>query len=269
MKKNLLMLLMAAMLTLVLVACGTSSEDDQVDDQTTENTEEPGEGGENNLLIMATSADYPPFESIDESGEFEGFDIELARYIAEELGYELEIRDMNFDGLIGALQAERVDMVLSGMSATEERKENVDFSIEYHRSGEMFVTRADSDIEGIEDLDGIVLGVQLGTIQEEGALVLQEDYDFEISALDDAQVLIQELLTNRIDVVYLDKQVAHGFIEAQGLTGFDDPTRVSPGMAIAFPIGSDLVDEINAVLEEALENGKIAELEDEWLLDIE
>src|SRR5690606_32280649 len=126
--------------------------------------------------------------------------------------YELEIEDMNFDGLIGALQANRVDMVMAGMSATEERKKNVDFSIEYHRSGEMFIVQKDSGIDSLDDLQGKIVGVQLGTIQEEGADLLSEEYGFEVKKLDTANVLIQELITGRIDVGYLDKEVALGII---------------------------------------------------------
>ena len=179
--------------------------------------------GDKKVLEMATSADFPPFESRNTAGEFEGFDIDLANYIADELGYELKINDMKFDGLIGALQSERIDMVLSGMSATDERKKNVDFSTEYNQSGEMFITLKDSDIKTIEDLKGKKLGVQLGTIQEDGAnKIKKETVDFEIKAVDSANVLIQELLSNRIDVAYMDKAVAEGFIAEQDLAGFED-----------------------------------------------
>ncbi len=222
--------------------------------------------GEKKVIEMATSADFPPFESRDVEGNFEGFDIDLANYIADELGYELKIQDMKFDGLIGALQTERIDMVLSGMSATDKRKENVDFSTEYNHSGEMFITLKDSDIKTIEDLKGKSLGVQLGTIQEDGAKKIQkETVDFEMKAVDNSNVLIQELLSKKIDVAYMDKAVAQGYIEEQGLAGFDDPTSSSPGMAVAFPKGSELVDQVNEVLKEAEESGKLQELKDKWL----
>jgi polar amino acid transport system substrate-binding protein len=224
--------------------------------------------GEKKVIEMATSADFPPFESRDVEGNFEGFDIDLANYIADELGYELKIQDMKFDGLIGALQTERIDMVLSGMSATDKRKENVDFSTEYNHSGEMFITLKDSDIKTIEDLKGKSLGVQLGTIQEDGAKKIQkETVDFEMKTVDNSNVLIQELLSKKIDVAYMDKAVAQGYIEEQGLAGFDDPTSSSPGMAVAFPKGSQLVDQVNEILKEAEESGKLQELKDKWLTE--
>lgn len=247
-------LLITLILTLVLAACGQNNESGN------------GEAGEDKkVLTMGTSADFAPFESRNTSGEVEGFDIDLAKYIADELGYELKIEDMKFDGLIGALQANRVDLVLSGMSATEKRAQNVDFSTQYHHSGEMFITLKDSEVTSLEQLEGKTVGVQLGTIQEEGARKLQETVDFEIKAIDNATILIQELLSNRIDVAYLDKSVATGYINEQGLTGFDDPTTSSPGMAVAFPKGSELVDEVNQVLKEMDENGKLEELKAKWL----
>lgn len=243
---------------MLLGACGGESSTNE--DATSSND------GEKKVLEMATSADFPPFESRDVEGNFEGFDIDLANYIADELGYELKIQDMKFDGLIGALQTERVDMVLSGMSATEKRKENVDFSTEYNHSGEMFITLKDSEIKTIEDLKGKSLGVQLGTIQEDGAKKIQkETVDFEMKAVDNSSVLIQELLSKKIDVVYMDKAVAQGYIEEQDLAGFDDPTSSSPGMAVAFPKGSELVDQVNEVLKDAEESGKLQELKDKWL----
>ncbi|MGG7620858.1 transporter substrate-binding domain-containing protein [Robertmurraya sp. GLU-23] len=247
-------LLITLILTLALAACGQNNESGN------------GEAGEDKkVLTMGTSADFAPFESRNTSGEVEGFDIDLAKYIADELGYELKIEDMKFDGLIGALQANRVDLVLSGMSATEKRAQNVDFSTQYHHSGEMFITLKDSEVTSLEQLEGKTLGVQLGTIQEEGARKLQETVDFEIKAVDNATILIQELQSNRIDVAYLDKAVATGYINEQGLAGFDDPTSSSPGMAVAFPKGSELVDEVNQVLKEMEENGKLDELKVKWL----
>lgn len=249
-------LLAGGVSALLLTACG------QEDTAT-------GAAEQKEVLEMGTSAEFAPFESRNPQGDIVGFDIDLANYIADELGVELKITDMKFDGLIGALQNDRVDLVLAGMSATDARKENVDFSTEYNHSGEMFVSQKGSGFETLEDLEGLTVGVQLGTIQEEGAKSIIEDeaIDFELKALDDSGALIQEILSGRIDAAYMDKQVALGYIEAQGLDAFDDPTTASPGMAVAFPKGSDLVDEVNAVLAEMEESGKLDELKDKWLTD--
>jgi arginine/lysine/histidine transporter system substrate-binding protein len=256
MKKTLLFITVIFALV-AMTACGQNSGEEASGDNKKEEK----------VLTMATSADFAPFESRDTSGKIEGFDIDLANYIAQELGYKLEIKDMKFDGLIGALQTNRVDVVLSGMSATEERDKNVDFSVPYNHSGEMFVTLKDSDVKTVEDLEGKTVGVQLGTIQEEGAQKIQKQVDFEIKQVDNGGTLIQELLSNRIQVAYMDKSVATGYIEEQDLAGFDDPTSSSPGMAVAFPEGSELIDDVNNVIEKMQENGKMEELKEKWLTE--
>jgi polar amino acid transport system substrate-binding protein len=246
------------LLITILAACGDGKADT-----------ESGDSKGKKVLKMATSADFPPFESRDAKGDFKGFDIELGQMIAKELGYDLTIDDMKFDGLIGALQANRADFVMSGMSATDKRKKNVDFSRAYHRSGEMFIMKDDTKINDLEDLKGKTVGVQLGTIQEEGADKLSKEYGFDVKKIDEAGIIIQELNSNRIDVGYMDKTVADGFIKEQGLIGFDDPTTSSPGMGIAFPKGSELVDDVNEVLDKFEEDGTMEELENKWLSDIE
>ncbi|WP_077210968.1 basic amino acid ABC transporter substrate-binding protein [Bacillus dakarensis] len=251
MKKHLKSIGIALMTVGLLAACG----------------QEQGQsnGEEKKVLEMGTSADFPPFETRDNSGEIVGFDIDLAKAVADELGYELEIKDMSFDGLIGGLQSGTVDFVVSGMSATDERKENVDFSTEYHRSGEMFITLPDSSIKSMDDLAGTKIGVQLGSIQDEGAKKLAEEIDLEVKALNKVPDLIQELKSGRIDAVYLDKTVAEGYVKELGFLGFDDESATTPGMAIAFPKGSELVDDFSKVIEEMKSNGEIEKLEQEWL----
>ncbi|MDN5709841.1 MAG: ABC transporter substrate-binding protein, partial [Planococcus sp. (in: firmicutes)] len=181
-------LLAGGVSALLLTACG------QEDTGT-------GAAEQKEILEMGTSAEFAPFESRNPQGDIVGFDIDLANYIADELGVELKITDMKFDGLIGALQNDRVDLVLAGMSATDARKENVDFSTEYNHSGEMFVSQKGSGLETLEDLEGLTVGVQLGTIQEEGAksIIEEEAIDFELKALDDSGALVQEILSGRID----------------------------------------------------------------------
>lgn len=252
MKKKSIFIGLLASAALMLGACGDDTAADSK---------------EKNVLKMGTSAEFAPFESRNPQGEIVGFDIDLANYIADELGYELEITDMKFDGLIGALQNDRVDLVLAGMSATDKRRENVDFSTEYNHSGEMFITAENSDIKTLEDLEGLTVGVQLGTIQEEGAkkIIEEEGINFELKSLDDSGALIQEILSGRIEVAYMDKEVALGYLEQQDLEGFDDPTTSSPGMAVAFPKGSDLVNDVNEALAKAEESGFMKELQDKWL----
>ncbi|MCP8617312.1 transporter substrate-binding domain-containing protein [Salirhabdus salicampi] len=258
MKKRLAIIL-TLLLTILATACGTSTDNGGTGEQSKD---------EKKKLVMGTSADYPPFEYIDtKTGEeIIGFDVDLAKYITDQLGYELVIKDIAFDGLIGALQANRVDFVAACMSATEERKKSVDFSDIYFISGEMVLVRKDSGIEKVEDLQGKVLGVQLGSIQEGTADDLQEEItDLEVKKLNKAPELIQELKSKRIDGVVLDQTVAEGF-----LNQFDDLLSItlevdSAGTAIAFPKDSELVDEFNTVIQEMKENGELDKLVQKWI----
>jgi len=253
MKKGMKVLILSLMVA-ILTACGAG------DPRQFSQEEEEGP-----VLEMATNASFPPFESYNTDGEMVGFDIELANIIADRLGYQLSIQDMKFDGLIGALQMNRVDIVMAGMTATEERRQNVDFSIPYYNSGELFVTRPGSSITALEDLEGKTVGVQLGTIQDEGVTALSEQYGFDVQRLDNPGLLMQELNADRIDAVYLDQATAQGFIEEQNLDYFEDPSQATPGYAVAFPKGSNLIDEINAVLEELWQDGTLKELEDKYI----
>ena len=134
------------------------------------------------VLKMATSADYAPFEYIDTegNGDFMGLDIELAKLITSRLGYQLEIHDMDFGGLISALQNGQADFVMSAMSATDERRESVDFSEIYYTSKHVVVSKTDSGIESVEDLKDKKVGVQMGSIQEEKGKELAEEIGFNL-----------------------------------------------------------------------------------------
>ncbi|GAA0316948.1 transporter substrate-binding domain-containing protein [Bacillus carboniphilus] len=263
MNKKFFSFMMIGLLISLLAACGTASSNEEGQGSSTSDTPE-----KKTKLVMGTSADYPPFEFIDTANgsEFVGFDIDLATYITEQLGYELEIRDMAFDGLIGALQADRVDFVASSMSATEERKKNVDFSEIYFMSGEMLVTLKGSGIESAEDLAGKAVGVQLGSIQEDTANELSEEMaDLEVKKLNKVPELIQELKSNRIDAIVLDQSVAEGFLaKSEDLAGIL-LSEDAAGTAIAFPKGSELTEEFNQVILEMKENGELDKLVEKWI----
>ncbi|QKS72937.1 transporter substrate-binding domain-containing protein [Paenalkalicoccus suaedae] len=226
-------------------------------------------GSDDNTLTMGTSADYPPFEYVDteNSDEIIGFDVDLAKAITEELGYELEIVDMDFNGLIPALQSGRIDFVQAGMRPTEERRENADFSDIYFFGGHMIVTAADSDIQTIEDLEGKTLGVQLGSIQEGQADEIGETVpDVTIESRNRIPELVQEINTGRFDAAIIADTVATNYIEAtEGLTGFELPNQSEEdGNAIAFEKGSELVEDFNRVIQEMRDSGELDELILEW-----
>lgn len=244
-------------LLFVLGACNASEGKEAVD-----------QGEKKETLIMATSPDYPPFEFynlVDGEQEIVGFDIDIAKYIAEKLGYELEIRDMEFDGLIGSLQSERVDFVMAGMQATEERKKSVDFSNVYYGGAQSMVFRKDSGFSGPEDLAGLTIGAQLGTTSEQMAQEIMEQVDgIELKPLGKLNTIIMEVKNNRLDAAILSESVAKAYLSVHEDLDYLPLEGEQAGNAIAFPKNSDLVDKFNEVLAEMEESGKLDELIKKW-----
>lgn len=176
--KKLVAALSLMVLVVGLVACGNDDNGNGSDDT--------GSAVTDGVLVMGTSADYYPFQFIDlETGDFAGFDIDLAHYIADALGYELEIVDMEFGSLITSLRNERVDMVLAGMSATDERREVVDFSNVYYQANNGTILTFAGTINSSDDLAGLTIGVQTGSIQQQiGEALIEDGYDIELVIMD-------------------------------------------------------------------------------------
>jgi arginine/lysine/histidine transporter system substrate-binding protein len=228
-----------------------------------------GEGPQEKVtLVMGTSADYPPYEFIDTavSDDIIGFDVDIAMYIAEKLGFELEIQDMDFNGLIPALQNNRVNFVLAGMTPRPDRLENADFSDIYYVAEQMIVFKADSGINSLEDLAGKKLGVQLGSIQVDLAKEIAEEFEgVQIEERNKITDLVQELKANRIDAAIIEDKVAEGHLNANAdLAAFIIEEEGEVGSAIAFPKGSELKDQFNEVLREMVENGEMEKLIIKW-----
>ncbi|MBD2354837.1 transporter substrate-binding domain-containing protein [Tolypothrix sp. FACHB-123] len=128
-------------------------------------------------LTMVTSPDYPPYEFYDTQGgerQIVGFDVDIAKNLAQKLGFKLKIMESDFNGLIPALQANRADFVMAGMTPTPERKKNVDFSLIYYEAKDTIVAPKNSNLKQSQDLAGKKVGVQLGTIQEQNAKKIAE-----------------------------------------------------------------------------------------------
>jgi len=255
-------LLSAALIGGITTACGSQGGGD---------TATPA-AGETQTLVMATSADYPPYEFVDTSGgteEIVGFDIDIAKAITEELGYELEIVNMDFNGLIPALQSDRADFVMAGMTPTEERKQNVDFSEVYYDAKQTIVTTQDSGITDPAGLDGKTVGVQLGSIQEGLAKDMVEGGStMTVVPLNRINEIVQELKSGRLDAAIIEDTVAKGFLEANpDLQATVIPEEGPAGSAIAFPKGSALAAEFNPVLEEMKTNGELEALIKKWFGD--
>ena len=253
--------LTAMLLTAGALAACTASEPAS-DDGATANSGDQ-------VLVMATSADYPPYEFYETAsgdGEPVGFDVDIAKYITEELGYTLEIQDMDFNGIIPALQSERVDFAMAGMTPTEERKENVDFSDIYYDAKNTIVSTAGAGYGSYEDLAGASVGVQLGSIQE-GELKEQAETieGITVEPRNKISELVQEIKAGRIDAAIIEDTVAKGYIQNNPDLEFATvESDEAAGSAIAFPKGSELQAEFDRVLDQMEENGTLDELVNRW-----
>jgi polar amino acid transport system substrate-binding protein len=255
--KFVLTLFLSAVVTLfVATACNTAPSGD-------------GAGSSAQTLTMATSADYPPYEFIrTETGseEIVGFDVDIANYITERLGYGLKINNIDFNGLIPALQAGRADFVMAGMTPTEERKQNVDFSVIYYEAKNAIVAQQGSNLTTAANLAGKRVGVQLGSIQEEFAKESLQGAD--VVPLNRINEIIQEIKSRRLDAAIVEDTVATGFIESNPDLEFHTlPNEGESGSAIAFPKGSELVAKFDPILQEMMDSGKMSELITKWFGD--
>ena len=219
MKKGLLKLVLGTMSILALAACGNTSDtadssatDSAASTATTDKLQEIKDKGK---LVMGTSADYPPYEwhlIKDGKDEIIGFDIDIAQAIADELGVELEVKDMAFDGLIPALSTGKIDMIIAGMNATEERKQSVDFTDVYYTQTDIVVIRKeDADKFTSEDsLKTAALATQKATVQE--TYLLETFPDAEIQSVPKWNTAIMSLTTGKVDAVMMVDTVAKQFI---------------------------------------------------------
>lgn len=256
MKKMILKLTLVLALLVVFVPTSLASA---------KNLEEIKETGK---LVVGTSADYPPFEwvIIDGNGESKivGIDVDLAQLIADEIGVELVVEDMPFDSLIPSVISGRIDMTIAGMTYTEERAKQIDFSEQYHQSVSNFVVMAGEEgkYEKVEDFDGLKIGVQKGTVQEQ--MVKENLPNAEIVSMQKTGLLIEGLKTKKVDAIFIDDIVTIEFVAVnKGQIAvvsdvvFENPEQ---GKAVALAKGNEeLLALVNKVVLEAVESGKITE----------
>ena len=269
MKKGLLKLALGAMSILALAACGNTSEtadSSATDSAATTTTDKLQEIKDSGKLVTGTSADYPPYEwhlIKDGKDEIIGFDIDIAQAIADELGVELEVKDMDFDGLIPALTTGKIDIIIAGMNATEERKQSVDFTDVYYTQTDIVVIRKeDADKFTSEDsLKTAALATQKATVQE--TYLLETFPDAEIQSVPKWNTAIMSLTTGKVDAVMMVDTVAKQFIAQNDdlmVANFDiNSTPNAAAIAVA-KNGGDFLETVNNIVNEMKESGKIEEL---------
>ncbi len=255
-------------LVLALACVGMTSCGDAADKQSVDAIKEAGK------LTMYTNAEFPPFEYMDGT-EVKGVDVDIAQAIADKLGVKLEIHNVKFDTIIGSIQSGKGSIGAAGITVTDERKESVDFSIEYTTSKQYIIVAADSTVAKIEDLAGMKIGVQLGTTgdfiitdeingTEEGKGVLQ-DTGASVTTYNSAADAAIALNSGKIQAVVIDKLpaeiVAGNYENLKAIElVYADGSNTEESYAICVAKGNEsLLKVINEVIEELKANGKIDE----------
>ena len=258
MKKWTLLALLLAVLT-VLAACGDSEEES--------GGGESG-GGEGDVYRVGIDTTYPPFE-FEKDGEYTGIDIDLINAIAENQGFEIEFNPMDFGGIIPALQAGQLDVAIAGMSITDERKEIVDFSDPYFDAGLSLVVADDnSDITSLEDLEGKTVAVKSGTTGAQFARDNEAEYGYEISQFEDSPSMFQEVSNGNADVLLEDYPVIAYAIAESDLalkTVGDRLTGDQYGIAVLKGENAELLEQINAGLQELRDSGEYDEILNKYI----
>ena len=222
------------------------------------------------VLVMSTNAEFPPYEFHDSSSsvgveDFAGIDVEVAKAIAEKMGCELKIEDIAFDSIIPQISSGMADMGMAGMTVTEDRKQNVDFSETYATSRQVIVVKEGSEITGIESLAGKKIGVQLGTT---GDILASDDASIGdgIERYNKAMEAIQALSQDMLDAVIVDLEPAKVFVkEVSGLKILDE-AYTDEEYAICVKKGNtELLDNINAALAAIKADGTLDKIVDKYI----
>ena len=272
--KKLFALLLTLAMVLSLAACGgdTTAEDTTGDDTTGDdtNTETQEPTGDTTLttveegkLIMSTNAAFPPYEMTDDSGNVVGIDAEIAAAIAEKLGLELQIDDMDFDAAQLAVQNGKSDICMAGLSVTEDRLLVMDFSDSYATGVQVVIVKEGSDVT-LDNLGEQMIGTQRATT---GNIYCTDEFgEDHVVAYDDGIVAVQDLVNGKVDCVVIDQAPAQEFVAANpGLTILDTE-YANEDYAIGMAKGNTvLVEAVNGALNELISDGTVQSIIDSYI----
>lgn len=261
---------MGALLVGMLAGCGSSApstttpaatETVETASADTEAAETPAADttSDSDTIIMGTNAEFEPFEYRD-GMDITGFDVEIAQAVADKLGKKLQIEDMEFDSLIMALNSDKIDFIAAGMTATDERRTQVDFSDSYFTSNQVIIVKADNtDITTADDLAGKKVGVQTGTT---GDLFVSGTEGIEdISRFNKATLAVMDLKNDKVDAVVIDEEPAKKMTDGQSDLKILEAPFTKEEYAIAVQKGdAETLEAVNATIEEMKSNGKYDEI---------
>lgn len=223
---------------------------------------------EKGKLIMATNAEFPPYE-YKEGDKIVGIDAEVAQLIADKLGLELEIADVQFDSIIPGVQSGKYDMGMAGMTVTDERKEKVNFSDSYATGIQVVIVKEDSDIKSIDDLEGKKIGAQQGTTGYIYASDTPENGGYgeeNVIGYDSGAVAVEALKNGKIDCVIIDNEPAKAFVAANAGLKILETEFTVEDYAICFSKSNNaLKDKVNAALKELIADGSVKKVVDKYI----
>ena len=216
-------------------------------------------------LVMATNAEFPPYDYY-EGENVVGIDADIAAAVADKLGMELKIEDMAFDSIIPAVQRGKADIGAAGMTVTEDRATQVDFSDSYYTGVQVIIVTDDSDITEPDDLKGKKIGVQQGTT---GDIYSTDDFgDFNVERFIKGREAVQALQQGKIDAVIIDNQPAKTFVEENEGLKILETSYVEEDYALAIKKGNDdLVKKVNDAIKELKEDGTFDEIVAKYITD--
>ena len=221
-------------------------------------------------LTMSTNASFPPYEMVADDGSFEGIDIEVAGAIAEKLGLELQVDDMGFDAALQAAQTGKSDMVMAGVTVTEERQAVMDFSNSYANGVQVVIVKEGSPIQTVDDLaNANMIGCQMGTTGYTFCSDTPENGGFgedHVTPYDDGAAAVQALMNGQIDAVVIDNKPAQEYVAANPGLKILDGDFTTEDYAIGVAKGNTaLLDAINGALEELTNDGTIQSIVDKYI----
>ncbi|WP_083249311.1 glutamine ABC transporter substrate-binding protein [Bacillus solimangrovi] len=267
-KKSFLLGLVLILSAFFMAACGSTQSSNEAEAPAAEKSEEVAEGNESSedVFSVATDTNFVPFESLNtETGEMEGFDIDLIKALADEAGIKVDIEAMEFDGVIAGMQTARFDIGIAGMTITEERAETIDFSDPYYDAGLTLAVKADNeDIKSEADLAGKKVATRSGTTSE--TYLTENHPDAELVPFPGIVEAYLELISGRVDAVMYDAPNVMYYVntDAKGQLKTVGGLLQGEQYGIAFPQGSELVEPINEALKTLIENGTYDDIYEKW-----
>ena len=270
--KKILCMALAAMTALAMSSCGnnggsssdSSTDGNGSDSSVSESSNTEGKTSidiikEQGYITMSTNAEFEPFEFM-EGQEFKGIDIEISQKIADKLGVELKINNTSFDSLPMELQSGKCNFVAAGMSYTEDKAKNIDFSDPYFNASQSIIVLKDSDIKGPDDLKGKKIGVQLGTTGD--TYCTKNVEGAEVSRLNKGVDAVSDLVRGSLDAVVIDDFPAQKLVanNAEKVIKLDDALTVEE-YCLAVPKGDkEMLDLVNSVIKELKDSGELDEI---------